>query len=241
MRRKIYGTILIAAATLLSGCATPEIREETKATGSLNFFSETKNQGTGVAQKKAENPPPPANTSNNLTNKKMYTTPPQMVIDTAKNYVATLKTDVGDIVVTLDAAATPLTVNNFVFLAREKFYDNTIFHRVIRDFMIQGGDPGGTGTGSPGYKFDDEPFTGEYTRGTLAMANSGPNTNGSQFFIMHKDTALPKSYVIFGHVVSGLEVVDKIAEAEMKPGESGSSPATPVHVQTIVVTEKQRE
>lgn len=244
MRRKIYGTILIAAAALLSGCATPEIREETKATGNLSFFSEIKNQGVDTAQKKAEDSPPPvtpADTSNDLTNKKMYTTPPQMTLDIAKQYTATLKTDAGDIVVTLDAKATPLTVNNFVFLAREKFYDNTIFHRVIKDFMIQGGDPGGTGTGNPGYKFDDEPFTGEYTRGTLAMANSGPNTNGSQFFIMHKDTALPKSYVIFGHVVSGLEVVDKIAEAEVLPGESGSSPATPVHVETVIVAEKQGE
>lgn len=243
MQRKIYGTILITAAALLSGCTTPEIRKETPATGNLSFFSETKNQGTDAPQKKPESqapqPPQAAPTPpNNLTNKEMYTTPPQMTIDTAKEYAAVLKTDVGDIVVTLDAKATPLTVNNFVFLAREKFYNNTIFHRVIKDFMIQGGDPKGTGTGNPGYKFDDEPFTGEYVRGTLAMANSGPNTNGSQFFIMHKDTALPKSYVIFGHVTAGLDVVDKIAEAEVLPGESGSSPVTPVHVQTVVVTEK---
>jgi cyclophilin family peptidyl-prolyl cis-trans isomerase len=238
MQRKIYGTVLIVAAALLSGCATPEIRKETKATGDLSFFPETKNQGTDATQKKTEDPMPPADTSNNVTDKKMYTALPQMTIDAAKQYAATLKTDAGDIVVALDAKATPVTVNNFVFLAREKFYNNTIFHRVIKGFMIQGGDPQGTGTGNPGYKFDDEPFSGEYVRGTLAMANSGPNTNGSQFFIMHKDTALPKNYVIFGHVTAGLDVVDKIAEAEMKPGDAGSSPVTPVHIQTVVVTEK---
>ncbi|OIP60208.1 MAG: peptidylprolyl isomerase [Candidatus Moranbacteria bacterium CG_4_10_14_3_um_filter_45_9] len=161
-----------------------------------------------------------------------------MTIDVVKTYSATLKTDVGDIVVDLSAKDTPITVNNFVFLAREKFYDDTIFHRTISGFMIQGGDPDGTGMGGPGYKFADEPFTGEYTRGTLAMANSGPNTNGSQFFIMHKDTALPKSYVIFGHVTAGLDVVDKIAEAPTIRGGKGSSPITPVVVKMIVVTEK---
>jgi len=168
----------------------------------------------------------------------MYTTQPAMTIDVVKTYSATLKTDVGDIVVDLSAKDTPITVNNFVFLAREKFYDDTIFHRTISGFMIQGGDPDGTGMGGPGYKFADEPFTGEYTRGTLAMANSGPNTNGSQFFIMHKDTALPKSYVIFGHVTAGLDVVDKIAEAPTIRGGEGSSPITPVVVKMIVVTEK---
>lgn len=242
-RKKIYGTALIAVAMLLSGCTmqTAEVRKESTAPSDLNFFSETKNQSTAVPQKKPESEPPqtsPASPPNNVTKKKMYTTPPQMGIDTAKEYSATLKTDVGDIVLVLDAKTMPITVNNFVFLAREKFYNNTIFHRTIKGFMIQGGDPEGTGGGGPGYKFADEPFTGEYTRGTLAMANAGPNTNGSQFFIVHKDTALPKSYVIFGHVVSGLDVVDKIAEAPTKSGGEGSSPVTPVKVQTVVVTEK---
>lgn len=242
-RKKIYGTVLIAVAMLLSGCTmrTAEVRKESTASSDLNFFSETKNQNTAAPQKKPESEAPqipPAPPSNNVTKKKMYTTPPQMAIDTAKEYSATLKTDAGDIVLTLDAKTVPITVNNFVFLAREKFYENTIFHRTIKGFMIQGGDPEGSGAGGPGYKFADEPFTGEYTRGTLAMANAGPNTNGSQFFIVHKDTALPKSYVIFGHVVSGLDVVDKIAEAKTLSGGEGSSPVTPVKVQTVVVTEK---
>jgi cyclophilin family peptidyl-prolyl cis-trans isomerase len=129
-------------------------------------------------------------------------------------------------------------VNNFVFLARDKFFDNTIFHRTIKGFMIQGGDPEGTGMGGPGYQFADEAFTGEYTRGTVAMANAGPNTNGSQFFIMHQDTALPKNYVIFGHVTAGMDVVDKIALAPTQPGGEGSSPVTPVQVKMIVISEK---
>ena len=168
----------------------------------------------------------------------MYTTPSQMAINPAKEYMATLKTDVGDIVVALTAKETPITVNNFVFLAREKFYDETIFHRTIKGFMIQGGDPDGTGMGNPGYKFADEKFSGKYTRGTVAMANAGPDTNGSQFFIMHGDTALPPNYVIFGKVISGMEVVDKIALAATKPGGEGSSPVTPVTVQTLEVAEK---
>lgn len=104
--------------------------------------------------------------------------------------------------------------------------------------MIQGGDPNGTGTGGPGYTFDDEPFTGEYTRGTLAMANAGPDTNGSQFFIMHADVPLPKNYVIFGHVTKGMDVVDKIATAATKPEGEGSTPVNPTVVSTIEIIEK---
>lgn len=168
------------------------------------------------------------------------TNPPSMQIDTAKTYTATLTTSEGDIVIALNAAATPITVNNFVSLARSKFYDNTIFHRVLKGFMIQGGDPKGNGTGGPGYSFNDEPFEGEYTRGTVAMANAGPNTNGSQFFIMHADYALPKNYVIFGTVTEGMDIVDKIAEAQVTSGLSGepSTPVSPVTVQSVLIDEK---
>ncbi len=244
MYKKIFGVIFVTGAMLLSGCTTPEVKKETPAKNDLSFYPDaSKEEGTTPKttpeKKEPQTPstptPQPVNTPNN---KKMYTTPPAMTIDVTKTYSATLKTDLGDIVVDLSAKDTPITVNNFVFLAREKFYDDTVFHRTISGFMIQGGDPTGTGTGGPGYKFADEPFTGEYTRGTLAMANAGPNTNGSQFFIMHKDTALPKSYVIFGHVTSGLDVVDKIAEAPTIRGGEGSSPITPVVIKTVVVTEK---
>lgn len=154
-----------------------------------------------------------------------------------KMYQAILATGKGEITIELNAKETPITVNNFVFLARKNFYNNTPFHRTIQGFMIQGGDPTGTGTGGPGYKFNDEPFNGEYTRGTVAMANSGPNTNGSQFFIMHKDTALPKSYVIFGKVTKGMEVVDAIATAPTKSGGEGSSPVDLVYIQNVTIKE----
>ncbi|OGJ38397.1 MAG: peptidylprolyl isomerase [Candidatus Pacebacteria bacterium RIFOXYB1_FULL_39_46] len=162
-----------------------------------------------------------------------------MQIDETKQYQVTLRTSKGDITIKLHADQTPITVNNFVFLAKEGFYDNTIFHRAIQGFMIQGGDPEGTGRGGPGYKFADEPFTGEYNRGTVAMANAGPNTNGSQFFIMHQDYALPANYVIFGEVVSGMETVDAIATAPVAISASGerSKPVTPVTIQSIQVVE----
>ena len=153
---------------------------------------------------------------------------------------AILKTTAGEITIKLNADQMPLTVNNFVTLVKKNFYNNTIFHRVLKGFMIQGGDPKGAGTGGPGYTFNDEPFTGEYTRGTVAMANAGPNTNGSQFFIMHADYPLLKNYVIFGSVVSGLEVVDKIAEAavEMSPSGEQSKPVNPVSISSVEIIEK---
>ena len=157
-----------------------------------------------------------------------------------KKLTAVLHSEKGDITIELAAKNTPITVNNFVTLAKKGFYNKTIFHRIIKGFMIQGGDPKGDGTGGPGYKFDDEPFTGEYVRGTIAMANAGPNTNGSQFFIMHSDNPLPKNYVIFGKVTSGMEVVDKIAESPVQPSSSGemSTPVTPVKILTIDINEK---
>ncbi|OGK12363.1 peptidylprolyl isomerase [Candidatus Roizmanbacteria bacterium RIFCSPLOWO2_01_FULL_37_16] len=163
-----------------------------------------------------------------------------MKIDKSKSYTATLKTEKGDIVITLTADKTPITVNNFVYLAKKGFYSNTVFHRTIKGFMIQGGDPEGTGRGGPGYRFEDEPFEGDYSRGTVAMANAGPDTNGSQFFIMHQDYELPNNYVIFGKVVSSLEAVDAIAEAPVKSNAMGenSTPETPVKVFSVEIKEE---
>lgn len=163
-----------------------------------------------------------------------------MTIDQKKSYTAIMHTSAGNIEIALTDNATPITVNNFVTLAKKGFYDNTIFHRVIKGFMIQGGDPKGNGTGGPGYQFDDEPFTGEYTRGTIAMANAGPNTNGSQFFIMHANYPLPKNYVIFGHVTKGLDAVDKIAESPVQISSSGetSQPIEPVKVNSVEIVVK---
>lgn len=160
--------------------------------------------------------------------------------DENKSYSAVLKTSAGEITIQLNTKETPKTANNFISLAKKGFYNNTVFHRVIKGFMIQGGDPNGDGTGGPGYKFDDEPFEGEYSRGTIAMANSGPNTNGSQFFIMHQDYPLPKSYVIFGKVTSGIEIVDKIASSPVEANSMGeiSKPTTPVKIESVEILEK---
>ncbi len=200
--------------------------------------------GLIIINSKPATEPASNNTNNNLSatpTMEQTQTPPPMEIDKNKEYQAILNTTLGDITIQLNASSTPITVNNFVSLSRKNFYDNTIFHRVIKGFMIQGGDPRGNGTGGPGYSFNDEPFQGEYTRGTVAMANSGPNTNGSQFFIMHADHQLPKNYVIFGKVISGLEVVDKIAQApvsgDVASGEN-SKPVNPVVIKSIQIVEK---
>ncbi|NJK63126.1 MAG: peptidylprolyl isomerase [Synechococcaceae cyanobacterium SM2_3_1] len=163
---------------------------------------------------------------------KQYSAPPSLSIDPGKSYSATIETTAGTLQVELFASEVPHTVNNFVFLAKENFYDGVIFHRVIEGFMIQGGDPTGTGRGGPGYRFNDEPVTRPYKRGTLAMANAGPNTNGSQFFIMHKDYPLPPSYTIFGQLTSGEETLDAIATA---PTGAQDRPNNPVTIQSVVV------
>jgi cyclophilin family peptidyl-prolyl cis-trans isomerase len=151
-----------------------------------------------------------------------YDSPPPLTIDPNSSYSAMIETNKGTISLDLFADRATKTVNNFVFLAREGFYDGVIFHRVIEDFMIQGGDPTGTGRGGPGYRFEDELEVAEergYPRGTVAMANAGPNTNGSQFFIMHRDTALPPNYSVFGEVTDGIEVVDEIATSATDPSD----------------------
>ncbi|TMD23459.1 MAG: peptidylprolyl isomerase [Chloroflexi bacterium] len=140
-----------------------------------------------------------------------------MAINTAHHFLVTIKTAKGDITLCLDPKLAPNTVNNFVFLARNQFYNGLKFHRVEASFVIQGGDPKGDGTGGPGYKFNDEPVSGEYTAGAVAMANSGPNTNGSQFFICTVDDSkkLQKLYNLFGYVQTGMDVVLKIAVGDV--------------------------
>jgi cyclophilin family peptidyl-prolyl cis-trans isomerase len=152
-----------------------------------------------------------------------WTQPPALAIDPKKAYTATLHTDQGDIVVRLHAAETPVTVNNFVFLARAGFYSNTIFHRVIADFMAQAGDPTGTGRGGPGYRFADEfhPKLRHDQPGVLSMANAGPGTNGSQFFLTHVATPwLDGKHSVFGQVVQGLDVLMAIPPRD--PGRPGA-------------------
>jgi peptidyl-prolyl cis-trans isomerase B (cyclophilin B) len=148
---------------------------------------------------------------------KQYKTPPEMAIDTNKSYTATFNTSRGEIVCELFAKDAPKTVNNFVFLAREKFYDGTVFHRVINDFMVQGGDPTASGSGGPGYKFEDEVKSNprKHKIGSLSMANAGPNTNGSQFFITHIVTQwLDGKHTVFGQVTKGQDVVNAVKQGD---------------------------
>jgi len=163
-----------------------------------------------------------------------YPAPPAMAIDPAKTYTATIETSAGTMTAEFFPGEAPATVNNFVFLAREGYYEGVIFHRVISGFMIQGGDPTGTGRGGPGYRFDDEPVKRQYLRGTLAMANAGPNTNGSQFFVMHADYPLPPAYTIFGKLTSGEDVLDAIASARTG---AQDRPVEPVSITSIVISE----
>ena len=224
--RKIYGLIILGL--LLSGCQSENVTNKLKLTDTqLTIITPTQNTPTMN---------PNATTS--------ATTPP-----TSQKTFATLKTTLGDIKVELFADKTPITVANFVGLATGQkewthpatnlkmsntpFYNGIIFHRVIKDFMIQAGDPLGKGYGGPGYRFNDEPFEGEYTRGTLAMANAGPNTNGSQFFIMHKDAPhLDGQYAAFGKVTSGIDVVDRIASTPRGPQDR---PLQPVVIDNVSV------
>ncbi len=164
-----------------------------------------------------------------------YAQPPAMKLDLTKSHRARLRTDLGDIVVQLHADKAPSTVNNFVFLAKDGFYDGVIFHRVIANFMAQGGDPTGTGTGGPGYSFQDEfhPKLRHSGPGILSMANAGPNTNGSQFFLTHVATPwLDNKHTVFGNVVEGMDVLMKI------PARDPSNRHAPaVHIQSIEILE----
>jgi cyclophilin family peptidyl-prolyl cis-trans isomerase len=169
---------------------------------------------------------------------KQWSNPPEMQLESGKDYGAVIKTNLGEIVVDLFEDDAPATVNNFVFLANEGYYEGVPFHRVIKDFMVQTGDPTGTGAGGPGYRFADEPVTRDYLRGTLAMANAGPNTNGSQFFIVHKDYPLPKNYTIFGIVTDGFDVLDAIAGSPVRMSARGepSVPTVPLNLESIEIT-----
>ena len=174
-----------------------------------------------------------------LSNNKVYDSMPEMNIDISKKYTAVIKTSMGDMSIEFFTEDAPMTVNNFINLSRDGYYDNVIFHRVISGFMIQGGDPSGTGHGEmgkyPGYKFEDELNNQRsYDKGILAMANAGPDTNGSQFFIMHVDYPLPYQYTIFGFVTEGLDVIDKIASVETGDGDK---PVNDVVIETIEVKE----
>ncbi len=186
----------------------------------------------------------PSNTPTPQMPKKTYSVSPTFSLNKNKSYIAILSTTKGAIRIPLFIKDAPNTVNNFVFLARDNFYDNTVFHRIVKDFMIQGGDPRGDGTGGPGYKFADERVTRKYLRGTLAMANAGRDTNGSQFFIVEVDYPLPPDYTIFGQIdpqdKESLATLDAIANTPVGPSLSGenSSPLETIVLQSVKIEEK---
>ncbi len=178
--------------------------------------------------------PAPDGSSPRQTN---FDGPPPMCIDLSKRYGAEMVTSLGALTIALDPVAAPATVNNFVFLARYHYFDGLVFHRVIKGFMCQGGDPEGSGRGGPGYKFADElPRPGRYEIGSLAMANSGPDTNGSQFFLVSGSSGvgLPPSYSLFGKVVKGLDV---LAAMEAVPTGRNDRPTTDLVIESVTITE----
>ena len=168
--------------------------------------------------------------------KQKFDAAPEMGIDPSKRYTATMETSMGTLVIALDPIAAPITVNNFVFLAAQHYYDGVIFHRIIQGFVCQGGDPDGNGRGGPGYKFVDElPKPGKYQIGSLAMANAGPNTNGSQFFLISGPSGvqLPPAYALFGQVVKGLDIVEMMQNVPTGPGDR---PKDDVVIRSVTIT-----
>ena len=228
----VVGVVLLLQTT---GSNTSSAKTTTTSTASTTTTTEVKAQAFGST------PCPPADGSapRTTTFKDSF----QKCIDPAKKYTATVKTDAGDITIALDPSKAPSTVNNFVALARTHYFDGIVFHRVIPDFVVQGGDPLGTGQGGPGYRFPDElPQPTDYKAGSVAMANSGPNTNGSQFFIVTSDNGAKTlvsavqgkaSYSLFGQVTAGMDVVQKI-EADGSPA---GTPKVVHKMTTVTITE----
>jgi len=226
--------IAVLVAVLVGACQNAAPTQSIDASGSAGAPQP-------VAAPRAGNPPTTqpatAPTTGSATEVKQWQSPPAMTIDVNKHYTAVIKTTEGDLAADLFAKDAPNTVNNFVFLANQHFYENIKFHRIIQGFMVQTGDPTGTGGGGPGYRFNDEPVTRKYLRGTLAMANAGPNTNGSQFFILHADYPLQPNYTIFGQVTTGLDVLDKIATVQVVASRTGekSVPTKDERIQSVTI------
>ena len=231
----IIGLFVLFAALHSSGGGKKSNAGSASSTTASSGPSTTTTVNPAIAAVQCNDTKPPDN-----PNRPTFTAAPAMTIDPAKKYTATIETSCGKITADLDAKAAPKTVNNFVFLANKKFFDGLTWHRVVKDFVIQGGDPQGTGAGGPGYQFEDElPKDGPpyYKLGSLAMANSGANTNGSQFFIVtgENGTQLPASYSRFGMVTGGLEVAQKLESFAQNPPDPNGKPSRPLYILSITI------
>jgi cyclophilin family peptidyl-prolyl cis-trans isomerase len=229
---------LIAIALLLAACSLPE---EAPTPTAIPDVIPTPRIADTPTPPVIGTPTPVKEESASGRVVRQYAAPPEMTIDTEGEYSADIQTNQGTITVELFAEDTPITVNNFVFLARQGFYDGVVFHRVIPNFMIQGGDPTGTGGGGPGYKFQDEfvPSLAFDSAGILAMANAGPGTNGSQFFIVLAEGRLSKDYTIFGQVIEGLDTLKDIENLPVEASSGGemSKPTVDIRVKSVTVEE----
>ena len=239
----VIAVLAVAVAVLLALLLSQE--DEADNADSPVATVESAAQGTPVAEDLGYRPDGcwPDGAASEEAGAPQWENPPEMVIDEDASYTVVISTKRGDMTFEMNTDAAPTTVNNFICLAANDFYDITPFHRVIAGFMVQGGDPTGTGGGGPGYRFEDE-LPGDdlnYTKGTLAMANAGPDTQGSQFFIVHGDQGgnLPKNYTIFGQMIEGEDVLDDIADSEVLPGRTGepSFPAEFLAIENVTIQE----
>ena len=231
--RAVVGLVLIVGLAALGAAVLGRDDKKPKASS-----GSTTTTTAAAASSTTENPALAAVKCNDTKpadnpNRPTFTTAPPMSIDPAKKYTATIETSCGKITADLDAKGAPKTVNNFVFLAQKKFFDGLTWHRVVKGFVIQGGDPQGTGSGGPGYQFEDELPQDGYKLGSLAMANSGANTNGSQFFIVTgpDGTQLPNKYSRFGMVTGGLEVAQKLESF----ADENQKPTRPLYILSITI------
>lgn len=234
--------IALICALVLSACGTKPADQGSAKQGAQQGTQQSGSQ-TSTGSNTAQQPSGGTNAAQPAS--KSWSTPPEMKIDVNKTYQATVTTSKGTFKIDLFAKDAPKTVNNFVFLSKEGFYNNVVFHRIIKSFMIQTGDPTGTGRGGPGYKFEDELSKKyQYEPGIVAMANAGPNTNGSQFFICtgedSKGLNNQPNYTIFGKISEGMDVVQKIAATPVSASATGeaSAPTEKVTIQSVEITEK---
>jgi cyclophilin family peptidyl-prolyl cis-trans isomerase len=244
---KKYFTVILLGITLFAvGCSaqsTPSQPPTSKPAAAPSASSPAKTTAAASPTAQPSATPSPSTQPAQPAKPRTYTSAPAMQIEKKKKYIANVETSLGSFKIELLVSESPVAVNNFVFLSKEGFYNGVIFHRIIKTFMVQTGDPQGTGMGGPGYRFADElPPKRAYLAGTVAMANSGPNTNGSQFFINTVDNTknLQPNYVLFGQVSEGMDVVQKIAAVPVGPSASGemSKPKDPPVIKSITITEQ---